>query len=666
MKKGIGILLAVCLLASLFTGVLAEGHFDGKPWVNPELPGNLPKERPALEDDFYLNVNYDLHSQPARPPMEGQESDSIGYRLEKEISDDIWGMVDAGAITETKALKIITSLIMDTERREKDGLEPLMEYVRQVKAVKTLEELSALCRREGFLFGMPYATFQFIRSVTDPARFALQIIEVDIVPRLQFDAEDEQPAKEEDWLDKKRLEEELLLLGWDTEGAKQMTERLVKYQLDSKNYFSGEYGKEENGQEADPAPEQLLKTCVPLADELESLGIRPSEGTLLEIISPEIFHFMQLQYKEENLEMFKAMVCLSMYRYAMDYLDPATYAKANDAEDVSFQDVAFRYMRIHARFLTEQAYAEAYISPEQRAQIRELTEECKRALADRMRRCEWLSEKSRENAVKKAETMKVVIVTPEERTDYAPLLEALSKDGISLLEAAIQYDQFERKMLYALAGKPYDRGHRFLNDNPMTDANAVYEPSNNTFYMMAGALKPEFCNTSSRETLLATLGHTIAHEMSHGYENNGVEHDWEGNRNCMLTEEDHVKFNEKAERMSQDMSRIELADGLMLDGSRTFFEQAADLMGLRLVLDLAEKTEGFDYDLFFRTLAGKFYRSFPTREAALSNYSSDFHPAHFVRANFCLEQVDEFYRTYPAVHEGSGMYRAPEDRICLW
>ena len=102
MKKVIGVLMAVCLLTSLFTGVLAEGHLEGKPWVNPELPGKLPKERPALEDNFYLNVNFELHSQPARPPMEGQESDSIGYRLEKEISDDIWGMVDAGATTETK------------------------------------------------------------------------------------------------------------------------------------------------------------------------------------------------------------------------------------------------------------------------------------------------------------------------------------------------------------------------------------------------------------------------------------------------------------------------------------------------------------------------------------------------------------------------------------
>ena len=52
---------------------------------------------------------------------------------------------------------ILTFLIMDGGRREKEGLEPLLSYVRRVRETKTVEELSALCREEGFLFGAPYA-----------------------------------------------------------------------------------------------------------------------------------------------------------------------------------------------------------------------------------------------------------------------------------------------------------------------------------------------------------------------------------------------------------------------------------------------------------------------------------------------------------------------------
>ena len=119
LKKALMILLAVCLLTSLLTGVLAEGHLEGKPWVNPEWPENVPDERPALENDFYLFVNYDLHRQPPMKTDSGS-GDSIGTRIEKELADGIWRLVDAGESTEAKCLRILSSLIMDTDRREKE------------------------------------------------------------------------------------------------------------------------------------------------------------------------------------------------------------------------------------------------------------------------------------------------------------------------------------------------------------------------------------------------------------------------------------------------------------------------------------------------------------------------------------------------------------------
>ena len=668
LKKALMILLAVCLLTSLLTGVLAEGHLEGKPWVNPEWPENVPDERPALENDFYLFVNYDLHRQPPMKTDSGS-GDSIGTRIEKELADDIWKLVDAGESTEAKCLRILSSLIMDTDRREKEGLEPLMAYIRQVKAAKTVDELSAICRQEGFLFSSPYATFQLERSLENPDQFVIQIYENEVMPRLRFDADEPQPTKEEDWFDKKRAEEELILLGWEPDRARQLTERLARYELDSRTYQANGPETYETEQEQLPTLETIMKTCAPLADQTASLGLSPADASAANVFENadlSVFRYMQNQYRDENLELFKAIICLSMYHYAMDYLDLATYAKAHDAEDVSTRQAAYEYMLTHTRFLAEQAYAAACISPELYAQVKDLAEECKGALADRMRRCEWLSEESRLNAVKKAESMEVVIVTPEERTDYGPLLAALSREGISLLDAAIQYDAMERHTVMRLAGKPYVRGHRFLNSDPLIAANAVYEPTKNTFYIMAGVLKPAFCNTASRETLLATLGQTIAHEMSHGFENYGVEYGWDGSQSCVLTEEDKPKFQERVQRMAGSLSQIELADGVMLNGSHTFFEAAADLMGLQVVLDLAKETEAFDYDLFFQTLGRKFYRSFMTRDEAISDYESNGHPAHFVRANYIFAQVDEFYLAYPAIQEGTGMYCAPENRVSLW
>ncbi|MBR6966263.1 MAG: hypothetical protein IKH81_04195 [Clostridia bacterium] len=49
MKKVLCLLLTLCPLAGSAAAVFAENRLEGKPWVNPELPGNLPAEPPAPE-----------------------------------------------------------------------------------------------------------------------------------------------------------------------------------------------------------------------------------------------------------------------------------------------------------------------------------------------------------------------------------------------------------------------------------------------------------------------------------------------------------------------------------------------------------------------------------------------------------------------------------------
>ena len=156
MKRGICFLLTFCLLLGIMSASFAEGRLQGKPWVNPELPGNLPAQCPAVEESFYLHVNYELHQQC---PTEKNTADNTMTDSQNELNELVWTLVNTGDSTEAKVLRILSSLIMDGKRREKEGMEPLMRYVRRVQETKTLEELSALCREEGFIFGMPFAIF---------------------------------------------------------------------------------------------------------------------------------------------------------------------------------------------------------------------------------------------------------------------------------------------------------------------------------------------------------------------------------------------------------------------------------------------------------------------------------------------------------------------------
>ncbi len=192
------------MMTGLLTAAFAETRLEGRPWSNPELPGNLPAVHPAAEEHYYLHVNYDLQQ-----AAEGlSEEDSIGKRAEQKVQENLWNMVNNGESTEAKVLRILTSLIMDGERRTKDGFEPLMQYVRRVRETKTLEELSALCREENFLFGTPYAIYQLERSRQDPSKFVVSVTYEGIVPNLETQEDTEEVPR-----DTKRVEEELALIG---------------------------------------------------------------------------------------------------------------------------------------------------------------------------------------------------------------------------------------------------------------------------------------------------------------------------------------------------------------------------------------------------------------------------------------------------------------------
>ena len=657
MKKHLSFLLVIFLLTGVLSAAFSEGHPEGKPWINPELPGNLPGEKPALEENYCMHVNYELYQNP--PPGRETGSSTAG-NVDLVLQDTIWNIVNTGETDEAKVMRILTSHYLDRERREKEGLEPLMEYVRRVRETKTTEELSALCREPGFLFGSPYATCEMERSRKDPARFALVLYSRQTIPVLQTEEDtDDVP------LDTKRVEGELLLLGYSAEEAKQMTERFVKFDREMPLYDPQEEAFSGNNTAAD-----MLSLCVPLYDQLVSQGLIQADGTeptVLEIIDPEHYQYIQSLYRDENLDLFQAMICLSMIDYAADYLDPATYAKTHDISgEVNLKTAAYDYLAINARFLTEQAFADTCLSPEQLAGIRQLFEEYKQVAAEWMMQCDWLSEESRKNAVNKFSAMKVVVAASEERMDCKPLLKTLSEDHMNLLRAVIQYEQAERQYMLQVAGKPFERGHRVAYPPTLVSTNAMYDPERNTIYVMLGVLQAAMYDTTSRETLLASLGQTIGHEMSHGFDPTGIQHDAEGEKNCILTEEDQSRYMERAQRLVANLSSIELADGLMIDGTHKLFEEAADLLGLRLTLELAKKTEGFDFDQFFRFLAHKFFFVYKTRETALKAYASDPHPAFYVRVNYTYAQFNEFYLTYPSVQEGTGMYYPPEKRESLW
>ena len=174
----------------------------------------------------------------------------------------------------------------------------------------------------------------------------------------------------------------------------------------------------------------------------------------------------------------------------------------------------------------------------------------------------------------------------------------------------------------------------------------------------------------AKEEKLALLGEIIGHELTHGFDPNGIKYDKDGNMvvtdekpHGWMPEEDYLSFMDRAEKIADYFDQIRPFPYESCPGKSQWGEAAADIGGLMIGLDIAAKTEDFDYDRFFRTYS-ELWRKQSTLEWERSDIY-DAHPLNHLRINVTVQQFDEFLDTYD-VREGDGMYLDPKDRISIW
>ena len=168
----------------------------------------------------------------------------------------------------------------------------------------------------------------------------------------------------------------------------------------------------------------------------------------------------------------------------------------------------------------------------------------------------------------------------------------------------------------------------------------------------------------SREELLGGLGCIIGHEISHAFDATGSGFDGAGRLEEWWKDDDREAFKARTDKLTEYYNAITAFEGYNVSGESIRDEATADLAGMKVVLRLAQKDEGFDYDTFFRQYAGV-WKQISTYEREVYRLTRGEYPLNYLRVNDVLQQFDEFYDTYD-VKEGDGMYLAPEDRVSIW
>ena len=425
--------------------------------------------------------------------------------------------------------------------------------------------------------------------------------------------------------------------------------------------------------------DEFVSRCrrFPLKEILNAYGVT---GGRIRAIFPQYIELLDEIYTEKNLPALKAYLLTHTACSAYPFLDLETAGcltreEETDEEFRKIMNASYQSEVLSSRELLgvaeENAYMTYFTDDEEKQDITALCEEIRDAFREILEQSDWMSPEGRKQAAAKLDSMTFSVLKPDQLIDSSYL--AVDR-GLSFLDNYAHIFVNSIRHNCALAGTarvPGDWRYDIRPEIAATAENAFYYGSFNQFFILSGFVnEATYRKDMPVEEKLGKLGEIIGHELTHGFDPQGIQYDKHGNKVVTdsnpygwLPEGDYKAFMERAERIADYFNTIKPFPYAVCNGEKVWGEAAADIGGMAIGLKIAEKYKDFDYDRYFRSYA-ELWRMQSTISTERYDVSNE-HPLRYLRINTVVQQFDEFLDTY-GVQEGDLMYLAPEDRIwCL-
>ncbi len=185
-----------------------------------------------------------------------------------------------------------------------------------------------------------------------------------------------------------------------------------------------------------------------------------------------------------------------------------------------------------------QLYVERYFTPQTKERYSKLTDEIFATMRDHIRALDWMTEPTKERALRKLAAITKKVGYPEHWRDYS----SYPVDRTSFLMNCVRGNIWQSEYAIAKLYKPVDRTE--WNITPQT-YNAYYNPSNNEIVLPAAIfILPGIDDAQIDDALIYgyVAGTTIGHELTHGFDDEGRQFDERGNLQDWWTKEDAAEF----------------------------------------------------------------------------------------------------------------------------
>jgi len=315
-------------------------------------------------------------------------------------------------------------------------------------------------------------------------------------------------------------------------------------------------------------------------------------------------------------------------------------------------------------------YVEKYFPAAAKERMQKLVKNLQIALGERIAAQDWMDDSTKVNALLKLNTFYVKVGYPDKWIDMKALqIDAKKSYYENHLEVLRFWTDYE---IGHTAGKPVDKDDWYMT--PQT-VNAYYNPTTNEICFPAGILQVPFFDMTADDAFnYGAIGVVIGHEMTHGFDDQGRQYDKDGNMHDWWKSSDGKNFTERTDKYADFFSNINVLPDLKANGRLTLGENLADHGGLQVAYAAflnATKTSPLPVidgltpsQRFFIAYAGVWAGNIT--EAEIRNRTkSDPHALGRWRVNGALPHVDAWYEAF-GVKDGDAMYIPKEKRLQLW
>jgi putative endopeptidase len=584
--------------------------------------------------------------------------------------------------TDGQKIGALYRLYMDSVSRNKMGYEPIKPYLKQVRDVKTREQLIKLmCEFDAKGFNTAPFGISLSLNPFNSSEYMIGGGHGGASLAQEYYANPNEQQKKTVEAKKALYKDFFKMVGYsDKEAQKKMeAEWAIEHAIGIKTLNQVE--------RRNPMATIHIMSWQQLLNDFKDIdwvGYRdalgmPKDIDQVNISQLEPLHEVERILANTSLEDLKSFVELQVIRSYSGFLSDAFNDRAFEAQKAisGVQEQQPRWKRAVATIsgsLGEtigKLYVQEYFPESSKQRVIRLVKDLQQAFEDRLKENTWMSDSTKAKALEKLHAMHINVGYPDKWEDMEKFVDI--RENENLVENFIRINQEARAAMFRKYWhQPVDK--TLMVCTPQT-VNAFYHPLFNSINFPAAILQPPFFDVNADyASNYGAIGVVMGHEMTHGFDDQGCQFDKDGNLKNWWTADDKTNYDARTKVIADWFSEQEAVPGLKVNGQKTLGENVSDNGGLKIAYrayqnrmkqEPLSNVEGFTPAQRFYLAYARVWASNITPEFLAIVVNSDVHSPNLSRVNAALPMIDTWYDAFN-IQPSDKMFIPKEQRALVW